>query len=811
MTEAQSRRRTRGRDIFQARSRSAVQAQWSAGTPVDRRAALSALLGLVWGTHALAQAPGPGSPPSSPPGQGGQSSATATPDWPKVAKAGAAMISIYLPQVDSWDGHRLEVHAAVSIATPESAAPVFGVMEATWHTQVDKGTRTVTLDGLRIVRVRFPSATDKEATYQKLLDQHIPKRVRTLELDRLEAALATIEARGKREKQRLRSDPPRIVFSTTPAILILIDGAPAYRPIPATLYARVINSRPLVLRDGAGTHYLRLFDGWMTASDLSGPWSVTERPPADLTLMMQMVAKTSEIDLLAGGDPNDLTSQPSLAKGPVPAVLVATEPTELIVTLGAPNYSPIEGTQLLYVSNTTAHVFKHLGDQQTYVLITGRWFRAAGLDGPWTHVPGASLPPDFAKIPDDSPKENVKASVPGTPQAQEAVIANSLPQTAAIRKSGTKLPPPRYDGQPQFKPIEGTSLSYVINSAYPIIQVSPTSYYALYNAVWFVAPSIGGPWTVATTVPPAIYEIPPSSPLHYVTYVYVYRDTPSVVYVGYTPGYYGAYVSDDVVVYGTGYVYPAWVDTVYYSVPATYGYAVSPTYTPWTGWVMGFGFGWVFGAVTAGWGWGCYPAWGPYSGSYGAVAGRYGAAAAWGPGGWAATTGNVYRRWGDTAAVTRGSAGYNAWTGNSWARSAGMSYNSRTGTLAAGQRATVGNVYTGQTGTAGRVAATNPRTGQSGSAAYARGASGGVARVGDDVYATRDGNVYRRTDSGWQARSGGSWGGSGSQAAAGSLNRDAQVRSTGQARVNQYQGTSGARSGGYVGGGGARGGGGRRR
>jgi hypothetical protein len=139
-----------------------------------------------------------------------------------------------------------------------------------------------------------------------------------------------------------------------------------------------------------------------------------------------------------------------------------------------------------------------------------------------------------------------------------------------------------------------------------------SSYYALYNAVWFVAPSIQGPWAVAASVPPAIYEISPSSPLHYVTYVYVYRATPTVVYVGYTPGYYGTYVSDGVLVYGTGYVYPAWVGTVYYPVPVTYGYAVSPTYTPWTGWVMGFGFGWAFGAATAGWG--CYPAWGPYYG-----------------------------------------------------------------------------------------------------------------------------------------------------------------------------------------------------
>src|SRR5262249_34998661 len=174
----------------------------------------------------------------------------------------------------------------------------------------------------------------------------------------------------------------------------------------------------------------------------------------------------------------------------------------------------------------TGHVFKHLGDQQIYLLVTGRWFRAPSLDGPWTYVPGASLPPDFAKIPDASPKENVKASVPGTPQAQEAVIANRIPETAAIKLSEVKLLPPTYDGPTQLKAIEGTSLAYVVNSPDPIIQVSPTSYYALRNGVWFVAPSLQGLWAVATSVPAAIYEIPPSSPLYYVTFVSVYRATP---------------------------------------------------------------------------------------------------------------------------------------------------------------------------------------------------------------------------------------------------------------------------------------------
>jgi hypothetical protein len=789
---------------------------------VSRRAALGTLIALAWEARALAQnAPGGASPAIPAPGAPAAGAAAGAPDWPRAVKAGNTTIEVYLPQLDSWDGNRLEAHSAVSIQTDANAPVIFGVAAFITDTQVDKGARQVTLDDLRIVRVHFPSARNQEAAFKKLLEQHIPQKIRTIELDRLETALAMREAQAKGEGKPLKNDPPRIVFSTTPAILVLIDGSPAYRPIPSTAYARVVNTRPLILKESAGsTHYLRLFDGWMTAASAIGPWSVARPVPKDLDLIMSMVSKAGAVDLLAFADPKDPQSRPSLAKGPVPAVLVAMEPTELIVTQGEPNYVPIDGTQLLYVTNTTGHVFKHIGDQQTYVLVTGRWFRAAAPAGPWTFVPGKDLPPDFAKIPDASPKENVKASVPGTPQAQEAVIANSLPQTATIKRDA-KLTPPQYDGQPQLKPIEGTALSYVVNSPIPVIQVSPTSYYALQNGVWFVAPAPQGPWAVATTVPAVIYSIPPSSPLHYVTYVYVYRATPQVVYVGYTPGYYSVYVSDGVVVYGTGYSYVAWDGTVWYGTPVTYGFATAPTYTPWTGWVMGFGFGLAFGVATAGWGWGCYPWWGPYHYGYGAAYGRYGGAAAWGPGGWAATTGNIYHRWGDTTAVTRHSAGYNAWTGNAWRGGAGMSYNSRTGTVAAGQRGVAANAYTGDYAYGGRGVAVNPRTGQavaggrvttgnveSGrgiSGGYIRGQSGGVARAGGDLYASHDGTVYRNTGGGWQQNSGSGWGNVSQQTRAETLSREQQVRSSAQTRVNNYHA-----SGGLHGGGGFRGGGRRR-
>ena len=123
-----------------------------------------------------------------------------------------------------------------------------------------------------------------------------------------------------------------------------------------------------------------------------------------------------------------------------------------------------------------------------------------------------------------------------------------------------------------------------------------------------------GPWVVATDVPPVIYTIPPSSPLHYLTYVQVYGANPDVVYEGYTPGYMGTEVADDgTVVYGTGYDYNPWIGTAWYGPPVTWGWGFDDCWTPWWGWGFDCGFGWGWGW---GWGWGgCfppYPCWGGF-------------------------------------------------------------------------------------------------------------------------------------------------------------------------------------------------------
>jgi len=765
--------------------------------------------------------------------------ATEPDPWPRkvVLGTGATLTTflIYQPQLDSWSGITLEGHAAVSVQPTGAKDPTFGVIWFTARTDVDKVNRVVFLEDMNITRVNFPSAPGSAAAWQSALQESEQgKKSKAISLDRLQADLGIVQQKKVGESRPLNNAPPQIVFSQVPAVLVTIDGAPVWKPQANSSLQRLINTSAIVLKASDDEMYFHLFDGWLKASSLQGPWEVTDPilgRKHDLDEAYKAIMAAGNGDPMTGGSTSDPSApKPSLKTKPTPIVYMATQPTELIVVDGAPNYDPIPNTQLLYVTNTTGRVFKDIDNQNTYVLISGRWFSAPSTAGPWQYVANASLPPDFAKIPDESPVENVKASVPGTPQANEAVVANSIPQTATVQRSASIAKPITFDGAPQMKPIEGTDLQYAVNSSTPIIMTGPYAYYACQSGIWFSSPSVNGPWAVAAWVPSSIYSIPPSSPLYYLTYVQVYGSTPSVVYVGYTPGYTGAIVYDGTVVYGTGYVYSPWIGSVWYGPPVTYGWGCGLAYTPWTGWAFAFGVGCGFAMGAAmcgygwgyyGWGWGC--ACGGWYGGYGAAYWGHGGGAVWGPGYARWSSGNVYSHWGNTSAVTRSGGGYNAWTGNAWHGSEGAAYNSRTGVASAGQHGSVANAYTGNYASGTRGAAYDTKTGASasgwhgtagnaytgnsisggrGTVTNAAGQStnvggfhtdqGGVAHVGNNVYADHDGNIYSNSGGSWSQwnHSSNSWGGLSNSAKSSDLDSWNNARSSGDHSWNNFGGSN---------------------
>jgi hypothetical protein len=749
--------------------------------------------------------------------------------WPRTFSSGADMFSIYQPQVEKWDGNRAYLYSAVEVENKIAKSSNYGVIWFNARTEVDKLNRTVTLDQVELTKVNFPAEPSKNSELTQLLNVKLPNLTKVVSLDRL---IAATEADAEPVKTvEVKNDPPAIIFSTKRSVLVLIDGPAQLRAIEGTDLQRVINTRAVLLfENDKKMYYLRVSDWWLQASNLEGPWTYAKKLPGDMKKAEEYVVnKTGAQALQTGSSPTTSAqsseqgtmAQPSLKEAgknaEIPAVYIAFRPTELLETRGNPVFKPIPGTGLEYAENTNGDFFRFNG--QYYVLISGRWFKSPSWEGPWIFVGAAEMPSEFAKIPESSPKATVLASVPDTPQAKEGIIANSIPQTAIITRSEAKLAV-QYDGEATFVPIEGTSMTYAKNTSAAVIKAADNNYYCVEAGVWFKAPTPQGPWRVADALPTEIYTIPPSSPIYYVTYVKVYNSTPDVVYVGYTPGYYGTVVSasTNTVVYGTGWYYAPYIGpTVWYGWPYTYGVGASFTWSGATGWSFGFGYGYAY------YPW-YYPWWGPM-GYYG-----YGWYPYYGWGAWGgAAVANVYGTWGNTAysrtaaawanpytgnygAASRGSyyntqtgrstvagRGYNTniYTGNTAGYRGGATYNPNTGIVAGGGAGYVGNIYTGQ-GTTGR-----------GGFAYNTNTNTGVAAGKNNVYAGKDGTVYRynRQSGDWSSNSGNGWQSASKPDA--NLQRQQQMRNQGAQRTQNFNSTRGSYGG--RAGGGMRMGGGRRR
>jgi hypothetical protein len=505
--------------------------------------------------------------------------------WPiQIVDYGRTFL-IYQPQIDRWENNRLEGRSAVSVRNDASGRQNFGVVYFSARTELDSSSRTVTVRDAVIGKADFPAVTAGVDDYLMVLRPQLAAQSWRVAQERLLSDMEIDNLARQSVRQPLKNDPPRILFSERPAVLIPIDGDPLLRPVADSGLMRVANTRALIVLDKATSRYfLFVSDHWMEAPSLDGPWRVTTNPSAQLERAKQLAVQQDQVDLL-DADAGDAAVMPANL-----VVFVSTTPTELLQTDGPAQYAPIERTQLLYVTNSPNKLFLDLRTQNYYALISGRWYRSTTLgQGPWSFVPATSLPGDFAMIPSEHPTESVRAAVAGTPQAREAAIANTVPQVATVTRSATHLDI-TYDGAPVFQPIEGTALQNAVNAPVPVIRVSDGSFYALDDGVWFVASSPFGPWAVTSYVPTEIYSIPRSSPLYYVTYVRVYDATPEVVYVGYTPGYVGSYMSsDNVVVYGTGWPYRPWIGSVWYGAPLTWGFGFSFVYSwwypyPWYSW-----------------------------------------------------------------------------------------------------------------------------------------------------------------------------------------------------------------------------------
>lgn len=632
--------------------------------------------------------------------------------WPRAYETGKGRMTLYQPQFTEWTNFKTieALVAAQFLKTPE-ANPVFGVIGLKGATSYDEDSGEVVITDITVTDLNFSGLGRDDLTALAVeTGKLLPTGPITVPEARVTASLA--EQKRMSDVSGLKADAPPIFVSKSPAILLQTDGEPAYAPVKGKAgLSFVVNTNWDLFRiDEGGTHYLRDDTHWLTASAMTGPWAPVPELPA---LLKDLPDDGNWSDARGAMPPEPYNG------GATPKVITTDKPAELILFEGEPALQDVPGTALQWASNSESDVFFDKTGRQWYVLVSGRWFRATSLDGPWIFAT-PDLPADFRNIPEDAPYYAVRSSVPGTSESAEARLKASIPTTARVQ-AGSITPTIAYAGDAQFAPIETTDLSYATNTTETVIKVGER-YFLLQDGVWFVADNPNGPWQLAREVPEAIYQIPPSSPVYNVTYVRVYDTEPDAVWYSYTMGYLYGFPAWGTYVYGTGWSYPPyWYNwagygyPIYYPRPVTWG--LGAYYNPVRGMYgrYGYAYGPYRGIAGA-------RAWNPRTDTYAR------AGAAWGPRGSAGFVGAYNPRTDGSGFVAGGRNVYGAW------KSAGVKRGSEWA------RATARDNVAG-----GSSLRWNTSNGQ------------GFIREGrrGDIYAGRDGNVYRNTGDGWQRFDGG--------------------------------------------------------
>ncbi len=508
--------------------------------------------------------------------------------FPKIITASdGSIIKIYQPQPESFTGNNLKFRSPFSFQNTSDGEPQFGTFWSIATVQTNRDNRTIEILSVKVPNLKLPSDSDANhlAYLKTTLEKNIPSSGFTLSQDYVSSSLENY-SEEKKLSQKLNNQAPKVIYTNKPSILVLIDGTPQLQLNNDWGLQAVVNT-PFTIVALGNQYYLYGNKQWYVANSVTGNYQLANNLPSALNKVQASINSNVATDDAGYTSKDDASVTNS---GSTVNIIVSTSPAELVQTNGEPDFAPVDNTNLMYAKNSSNDLFIDNSTKEYYLLISGRWYKANSLNQDWQYVEATSLPKDFASIPEGTTKDNVLASVPGTDAARDAVIDAQIPQIAKVDRANAKANV-TYDGDPQFKDIEGTSMQYATNTNSSILKYRGM-FYCVENGVWFQSFSASGPWEVCTQRPEEVELIPPTNQLYQVKYVYIYDVNPQYVYMGYTSGYLNNYIYGGRVVYGTGYYYNPWRGHYYYPRAYTWGFGMR--YNPWYGWSLGYdySFGW---------------------------------------------------------------------------------------------------------------------------------------------------------------------------------------------------------------------------
>lgn len=463
---------------------------------MQRKQILSAvaLIAVFMTSGSAAQEPEPGVESAPTP------AASAAPgEYPRARQIEGATMIVHAPQIRTWEdfGH-FTSELAIEILPTGTEQRFLGAAILEGDTEVKLDEHIVIVTQPRIDKVTFtdPAANDpwagrvQAAVIQSKIDVPVDIFLSYISQDLIDAATP----------EGFNAEPPPIYVRETPAIIVLIEGDPIEANIPGASLQLIPNASFPIVKDPAdGRYYLLSAPQWLVAPDLKGPWSATaELPmsfsqiPADAGLDQlrthlppkasddpapeviisrtpaELIVTTGapEAEAIAGADgleyvknttsplfrlaadwyflasgrwftttqldtgkwtfvpklpaafasiPDDgpqayirasVAGTPEArlalleARLPKKATIASDAKADADVTYaGDPEYETIKGTKISRATNTDFNVLRYA--DTNYLCYQGAWYTGPTATGPW--LPAAQVPTEFYQIPPDSP------------------------------------------------------------------------------------------------------------------------------------------------------------------------------------------------------------------------------------------------------------------------------------------------------------------------------------------------------------------------------------------------------------------------
>ena len=198
-------------------------------------------------------------------------------------------------------------------------------------------------------------------------------------------------------------DPPKILISQEPAELILIDGTPKLEPIADTGIRYVSNTDGDLFAYSDRYYYL-VSGRWFSTYLLEGEWDPV--PIVDLPEPFKRIPSDHAKSSVLVSVPGTVDARVARIEAQIPrtAEIDSTAGQDLeVYYAGDPEFVAIEGTTLKRAVNTSNQVIAYNG--YYYLCYNAVWFFSTKPDGPWS--PASKIPDEIYKIPASDPAHNV--------------------------------------------------------------------------------------------------------------------------------------------------------------------------------------------------------------------------------------------------------------------------------------------------------------------------------------------------------------------------------------------------------------------